>query len=404
MGNKPSRQWAVGGGQSAVSSRRSAVSSRRSAVGSRQWAVGSKQSAVGSGQSAVGSGQWAVGGRQWAVGRRQSECGFAARRTRGTIGMSSLSPFLGHRAFGKVCRLLAGAALAWAFLNFESGIWTAALPLDEADSHSPYESLSRDTDLKSRATPYHLTVRSNIAVVADAVTSEVLLEKSPNKITPIASITKLMTAIVTLEAKLPLTDVAVVNNEDVDELKGTRSSLSVGSRLTREDMLHIALMASENRAAACLSRYYPGGRPAFIAAMNRKAHELGMDNTHFVSPNGLSAENVSTALDLVKLVKAANEFPLIQHFSTDTQYDVFVGKTGKTRLRYINTNHLVGRPGWDIELQKTGYINESGRCMVMEAQVDGRNLIMVFLDSYGKLTCFGDASRVRRQLAVLRRR
>jgi D-alanyl-D-alanine endopeptidase (penicillin-binding protein 7) len=260
--------------------------------------------------------------------------------------------------------------------------------------------LSRDKDPKSRETSSQLKVRSNIAAVADADTSQLLYQKNADKITPIASITKLMTAIVTLDAKLPLGDVVEVSNEDVDKLKGTRSPLSVGSRLTREDMLHIALMASENRAAACLSRYYPGGRPAFIEAMNRKAHELGMDNTHFVSPNGLSAENVSTALDLVRLVKAACEYPLIRHFSTDTKYDVFVGKTGKKRLRYVNTDRLVGRPDWVIELQKTGYISESGRCLVMEARVDGRHLIMVFLDSFGKLTSFADARRVRRQLAL----
>ena len=243
-------------------------------------------------------------------------------------------------------------------------------------------------------------VHSNIAAVADADTSQLLYEKNSNKVTPIASITKLMTAIVTLEAKLPMAEVIEVSNEDVDDLKGAHSLLSVGSRLTREDMLHIALMASENRAAACLSRNYPGGRPAFLEAMNRKARELGMDSTHFVSPSGLSAGNVSTALDLVKLVKAACEDPLIRAFSTDTRFDVFVGIAGKRRLQYINTNRLVGRPDWRIELQKTGYISESGRCLVMEAQVEGRNLIMVFLDSYGKLTCFADARRVRRQLAA----
>jgi D-alanyl-D-alanine endopeptidase (penicillin-binding protein 7) len=282
---------------------------------------------------------------------------------------------------------------------FGPTFYIAALPRSQTDSRSPSKQPSGDNDLKSRETPYHLTVRSNIAAVADADTSQLLYEKNLNKVTPIASITKLMTAIVTLEAKLPLAEVLTVSDEDVDDLKGTGSPLSVGSRLTREDMLHIALMASENRAAACLSRYYPGGRTAFVEAMNRKARELGMDNTRFVSPNGLSAENVSTARDLVRLVNAAHAYPLIRHFSTDTRYDVFVGKRGTRRLRYINTNRLVGRPGWEIELQKTGYISESGRCLVMEAQVDGRNLIMVFLDSYGRLTCFADAKRVRRQLA-----
>jgi D-alanyl-D-alanine endopeptidase (penicillin-binding protein 7) len=322
--------------------------------------------------------------------------------------MNFLSPSRSHRAFGQVCRLIVAAALAWASLliPLQRGHAQGSGPSSpcETDSHSPSKRLPRDNDLKSRETPYHLTVRSNIAAVADADTSQLLYEKNPNKVSPIASITKLMTAIVTLDAKLPLADVVAVSDEDVDDLKGTRSFLSVGSRLTREDMLHIALMASENRAAACLSRYYPGGRPAFIEAMNRKARELGMDNTHFISPNGLSAENVSTALDLVRLVKAAYEYPLIRHFSTDTKYDVFVGKTGKRRLQYINTNRLVGHPGWEIELQKTGYISESGRCLVMEAQVDGKNLIMVFLDSYGKLTCFADATRVRRQLALLQGR
>jgi len=314
--------------------------------------------------------------------------------------MNSLPAYRSRRAVRRASTLAATAALVWAFWNLESRICVAALPRSATGSHSQSEHLSRDLYPKSQETPSQLKVRSNIAAVADADTSQLLYQKNADKVTPIASITKLMTAIVTLEAKLPLGDVVEVSNEDVDKLKGTQSPLSVGSRMTREDMLHIALMASENRAAACLSRYYPGGRPAFIEAMNRKARELSMDNTHFVSPNGLSAENVSTALDLVRLVKAASEYPLIRNFSTDTKYDVFVGKTGKRRLRYVNTDRLVGRADWVIELQKTGYISESGRCLVMEARVDGRHLIMVFLDSFGKLTSFADARRVRRQLAL----
>jgi D-alanyl-D-alanine endopeptidase (penicillin-binding protein 7) len=299
--------------------------------------------------------------------------------------------------------MVAGTALVCTLWILESEIWNAPLPSCATDSHSSSTPLSQDNEPNSRETPYHQIVHSNIAAVVDAGTSQLLYEKNSTKVTPIASITKLMTAIVTLDAKLPLAEVVAVSDEDVDDLKGTRSFLPVGSRLTREDMLHIALMASENRAAACLSRYYPGGRPAFIEAMNRKARELGMDNTRFVSPNGLSAENVSTALDLVRLVKAACEFPLIRQFSTDTEYDVFVGNTGTRRLQYVNTDRLVGRPDWGIELQKTGFINESGRCLVMAAQVDGRNLIMVFLDAFGKLTPFADARRVRRQLAPLQR-
>jgi len=295
-----------------------------------------------------------------------------------------------------------GVALTGALLNLASGIWNAALAPGAADSMS--KPASSKGGGGSRTTSFRLDVHSNIAAIADADSSKLLYEKNANKITPIASITKLMTAIVTLDAKLPLTDLVTVSDDDVDDLKGTRSFLTVGTTLTREAMLHLALMSSENRAAACLSRYYPGGRPAFIAAMNRKARELGMDNSHFVSPNGLSPEDVSTARDLVQLVKAACQYPLIRQFSTDTQFDVYVGKLGKMRLQYGNTDRLVGRPDWAIELQKTGFINESGRCLVMDAQVDGRNVVMVFLDAYGRLTCFADARRVRRQLAALERR
>jgi D-alanyl-D-alanine endopeptidase (penicillin-binding protein 7) len=313
--------------------------------------------------------------------------------------MNFLSRYRGHWTSRQLFGLIAGAAVACALLNLEFGISNAAVPPDGKDSTSK-PAFSKGGS-GSRKTSFRLDVHSNIAAIADAGTSTLLFEKNASKVTPIASITKLMTAIVILEAKLPLTDLVTVSDEDIDGLKGTRSSLSVDTTLTREAMLHLALMSSENRAAACLSRYYPGGRPAFIAAMNSKAHELGMDNSHFVSPNGLSPEDVSTARDLVKLVKAACQYPLIRQFTTDSQYDVYVGKLGKVRLQYGNTDRLVGRPGWDIELQKTGFINESGRCLVMQAQVDGRDLIMVFLDSYGKLTCFADARRVRRQLAAL---
>jgi len=297
---------------------------------------------------------------------------------------------------------MVGVALTCTLLNLESGIWNAALPPDGADS--PSKPASSKGGWGSRTTSFHLDVHANIAAVADVNSSTLLYEKNANKVTPIASITKLMTAIVVLDSKLPLADLVTVSDDDIDDLKGTRSFLSVGTTLTREAMLHLALMSSENRAAACLSRYYPGGRPAFIAAMNRKARELGMDNSRFVSPNGLSPEDVSTARDLVRLVKAACQYPLIRQFSTDTQFEVYVGKLGKVRLQYGNTDRLVGRADWDIELQKTGFINESGRCLVMDAQVDGKNLIMVFLDAYGRLTCFADARRVQRQLATLARR
>jgi D-alanyl-D-alanine endopeptidase (penicillin-binding protein 7) len=240
-------------------------------------------------------------------------------------------------------------------------------------------------------------VKSKIALVEDANTSEVLLAKNADKVTPIASITKLMTAIVVLDAKLPLEDVLTISDEDRDEVMGTASRLNVGWSLSRADMLHLALMSSENRAAAALSRYYHGGRPAFIAAMNARAVELGMKDTHFVNPNGLTTENVSTALDLVKLLEAAYQYPLIREFSTDRDFAV---RIGRHILQFVNSDRLVRSSGWDIEIQKTGFINESGHCLVMRVNVDGRALIMIFLDGYGKLTRYADARRVRMQLAL----
>ncbi len=234
----------------------------------------------------------------------------------------------------------------------------------------------------------------------DANTSEVLLEKNADKVVPIASITKLMTAMVALDAKQPLEETLTISDDDRDKVMGTTSRLNVGWSLSREDMLHLALMSSENRAAATLSRYYTGGRPAFIAAMNAKAADLGMSHTHFVNPNGLTNENVSTAFDLVKLVQAAFQYPLIREFSTDPGRDVQIGKHV---LPYVNSNRLVGRPDWDIQIQKTGFTNEAGRCLVMRVNLDDRPVIMIFLDADGKLTRFADARRVRMQLALAKK-
>ncbi|WDD94579.1 D-alanyl-D-alanine endopeptidase [Burkholderia sp. FERM BP-3421] len=241
-------------------------------------------------------------------------------------------------------------------------------------------------------TPDALALRSSVAYVIDQNSSEPLFDKNSRAVVPIASISKLMTAMVVLDSKMSLTDQIDVTDEDRDYEKGTGSRLSVGSTLSREDMLHIALMASENRAAAALSRYYTGGRPAFIAAMNAKAKSLGMNDTHFENSTGLSSQNVSSARDLVKMVNAAYQYPLIRKFSTDRSYDVF---TGKRSLAYNNTNALVRNPSWDIGLQKTGFINEAGECLVMQTTIHGRPIVMVLLDSFGKYSRFADASRVR---------
>ncbi|MCA8338503.1 D-alanyl-D-alanine endopeptidase [Burkholderia multivorans] len=245
-------------------------------------------------------------------------------------------------------------------------------------------------------TPDALALRSSVAYVVDQNTGEPLFDKNSHAVVPIASISKLMTAMVVLDSKAPMTEQIEVTDEDRDYEKGTGSRLSVGSVLSREDMLHIALMASENRAAAALSRYYPGGRPAFIAAMNAKAKALGMTDTHFENSTGLSSSNVSSARDLVKMVNAAYQYPLIRKFSTDRTYEVYMGKRN---LVYNSTNALIrGNGSWDIGLQKTGFINEAGECLVMQATIHGRPVVMVLLDSFGKYSRFADASRLRNWL------
>jgi len=238
-----------------------------------------------------------------------------------------------------------------------------------------------------------LDLKSSVALVLDQDTNEVLFSKNPQAVLPIASITKLMTALVVSDAKLPLDDVLTISAEDVDTEKGSRSKLRVGTALTREEMLHLALMASENRAAHALGRHYPGGLPAFVDAMNRKADALGMTNTHYVEPTGLSSRNQSSARDLALLVKAAYEHPTLREYSTSPDAAMPVGRR---MVQFRNTNSLVRSPIWEIGLQKTGYISEAGRCLVMQAQLAGRKLIMVLLDSTGRYTRIGDAERIRR--------
>jgi D-alanyl-D-alanine endopeptidase (penicillin-binding protein 7) len=241
-----------------------------------------------------------------------------------------------------------------------------------------------------------LDLKSGVALVLDQDTDEVLFSKNSDAVLPIASLTKLMTALVVTEAHQPLDELLTVSEEDIDTEKGSRSRLRVGTQLRREEMLHLALMSSENRAAHALGRNYPGGLSAFVVAMNRKARELGMRDTHYVEPTGLSSQNQSSARDLATLVKAAHEYQIIRDLSTSPEYEVEVGHRA---LQFRNTNGLVKSPSWDIGLQKTGYISEAGRCLVMQARLAGRKLIMVFLDSAGKYSRIGDAERVRRWLS-----
>ena len=231
------------------------------------------------------------------------------------------------------------------------------------------------------------------AALIDTRSGEVLFSQGDDRVVPIASITKLMTAMVALDAKPDLHETLTISEEDVDVLKGTRSRLKVGTRLPREEMFKLALMSSENRAASALSRHYPGGREAFIAAMNKKAQALDMTDTRFDDPTGLTAANVSSARDLVKMVDAAHRYPLIREFSTTAGDQLIIG--GRTQ-QFNNTNSLVKSPAWDIGLSKTGYINEAGKCLVMQAWVNNKPTIIVLLDSWGKLTRIGDANRIKR--------
>jgi D-alanyl-D-alanine endopeptidase (penicillin-binding protein 7) len=240
-----------------------------------------------------------------------------------------------------------------------------------------------------------LELKSSVALVLDQDTDEVVFSKNSQAVLPIASLTKLMTAVVITEANLPLDEPITITDDDIDTEKFSRSRLKVGTQLRREEMLHLALMSSENRAAHALGRTYPGGLGAFVAAMNAKALELGMNDTHYVEPTGLSSQNQSSARDLATLVKTAHEYPIIRELSTSPGYQVEVGKR---QVEFHNTNGLVKNPSWDISLQKTGYISEAGRCLVMQAKLAGRQIIMVFLDSAGKYSRIGDAERVRRWL------
>ncbi|MCP5278944.1 MAG: serine hydrolase [Thiobacillus sp.] len=260
-----------------------------------------------------------------------------------------------------------------------------------------------------------LDLRSGAAIVVDQKTGEALYAKNVDIPTPIASITKLMTAMVTLDAGLSMDDEITISSEDVDRLKGTSSRLALGTTLSRGELMHLALIASENRAASALSRAYPGGRDAFIAAMNHKARAIGMKETRFVDGTGLNSNNRATAADLVKMVDAAYRYPMIRDISSTGAYDVGLPAKRVVKIRedgrirrvtrevtrqvaFHNTNALTRNHDWDIGISKTGYINEAGRCLVMQARISEKPVIIVLLDSWGKWSRIGDANRIKKWL------
>lgn len=264
----------------------------------------------------------------------------------------------------------------------------SAAPAGPAPPSRP--SVGEVTGLKRTYDP--LALQSSVALVIDVRTGDVLVGKNSNAVLPIASITKLMTAMVVLDAGLPLGERLQISREDVDRMRHTSSRLHPGARLSRGELLQLALMASENRAANALGRHYPGGMPAFVAAMNAKARSLGMSDTRFVEPTGLSSANVASARDLARMVRAASAYPAIRHYSTARSLTV---QPAHEPLGFYNTNRLISTAGWSIGLQKTGFISEAGNCLVMLANVEGRQTIFVLLDASGKLARFGDAQRIR---------
>ncbi len=240
-----------------------------------------------------------------------------------------------------------------------------------------------------------LSLKSASALVLDQVTGQALVEKEAGAVVPIASLTKLMTAMVLLDARLDPEEMLTIGKDDKDDLRHSRSRLPVGTQLPREQALLLALLASENRAAHALGRTYPGGLSAFVAAMNRKADELGLTGAHFEDPTGLSSGNVATAWDLARILQAAYHYPEIRDFTTRPATTI---RSGRRSIQFPNTNALVRNPRWTIGLSKTGYIEEAGRCLVMQAMLANRPVLVILLDSWGKYTRLGDANRIKQWL------
>ncbi|AWH87599.1 D-alanyl-D-alanine endopeptidase [Limnobaculum parvum] len=256
------------------------------------------------------------------------------------------------------------------------------------------ESMAKNTKSASTTSSPKIGLSSQSALVVDVNTHKVIYATNPDKVSPIASITKLMTAMVVLDAKQPLTQVISVKINQTPELKGVYSRVKVGSEITRKDMLLLALMSSENRAAASLAHNYPGGYKAFIRAMNAKAKSLGMTHTRYVEPTGLSEKNVSTARDLSKLVMATKSYPILSQLST-TPEKIVSFENPRYTLEFHNTNHLIHDHEWNIQLTKTGFTNKAGRCLTMRTVIGNREVALVMLDAYGKYTHFADANRLR---------
>jgi D-alanyl-D-alanine endopeptidase (penicillin-binding protein 7) len=282
-------------------------------------------------------------------------------------------------------------------LSARTVLFCLGLSLSLVSVAYPGQADARRPPHKAAHTPHTLSLRSASALVQDAETGEVLYDKNASSVAPIASITKLMTAMVVLDAKLPMDEAIELTNDDIDLLKNTHSRLPIGSHFRRDDLLRLALMASDNRAASALGRTYPGGIGAAVTAMNDKARALGLAQTHYVDSSGLSPSNVSSPADLGKLVAAATAYPIITEYTTTGAVNVTLPDS-KRKLNFVNTNALVRNSDWKIGLSKTGYINEAGKCLVMHAMIANQPIVIVLLDSWGRLTRIADANRIRKWL------
>ena len=269
----------------------------------------------------------------------------------------------------------------------------------EATSSLRYVSAKTIREYASHA---RLRLQSHVALVYDEREHEVIFERNVHEVLPIASLTKLMTAMVVLDAGQPLDEVITISKEDKDRIRYSRSRLRAGMQFTRKDLLLIALVASENRAALALARTYPGGSSEFVSAMNNKAHKLSLTKTHFADSAGLSNDNVSTAQELMQIVKAASEYPVIQEFTTTTQESI-VDLKSKREITFGNTNRLIKKVTWPISLSKTGFTKDAGNCLVMQTKINARPVIIVLLNSWGTLSKYGDSNRIKKWLTKIER-
>ena len=283
--------------------------------------------------------------------------------------------------------------LCWAPVVFAADL-ASSTKLTEAASALPYVSAKAISEYARHA---RIKLRSHVALVYDERDNAVIFERHAQQVMPVASLSKLMTAMVVLDAGQPMDEEITITKEDKDRIRYSRSRLRTGMRFTRKDLLLIALVASENRAALALARSYPGGTGAFVNAMNSKVQRLGLSKTHFSDPAGLHNENESTAYDMLQIVKAASGYFMIRDFTTQTRDSIINLKTGR-KVEFGNTNRLVKQDSWPVTLSKTGFTDDAGNCLVMQTEINARPVIIVLLDSWGKLSKYGDANRIKQWL------